>query len=307
VGHGPADHPPVRIRRSGESTLAAVIEWLGRMPSRQLTSVSIALVGLMGVADYYTSRDVSVAVAYVLPVFLAAAARGRSSNLVAAISTVMWTGIEVLTRVGPPIPPGIVVWNLVARFAVLWMVGTLASHLAERLAEATDLSRTDPLTLLPNARSFRESADDEIGRMRQTGAPLTAAYLDVDGFKAMNDTNGHAAGDEVLKIVARVLASSVGTHGSVARLGGDEFAVLLPCTDLEAASGRLAWLHRELLDATEGWSPRVGFSIGAVSFDEPPHDAADLIERADRVMYHVKRHCRNTVRGEHAGSPTQVG
>jgi hypothetical protein len=162
----PADHLIVRIRRSGESTLAAVIEWLGRLPARELTAVSIALVGLMGVADYWTSRDISVAAAYMLPVFLAAAAGGRSSLGVAAISTMMWTGIEVLTKIGPPIPAGVVVWNLLARFAVLWLVGALVSHLAERLAEATDLSRTDPLTSLPNARSFRESADEELDRMR---------------------------------------------------------------------------------------------------------------------------------------------
>ncbi|WP_127553362.1 GGDEF domain-containing protein [Actinoplanes sp. OR16] len=294
----------MRITRS---PLAAVIEWLGRLPAHRLTTASIALVGLMGVADYWTIRDVSVAVAYVLPVFLAGAAGGRSSTRVAAISTMTWTGIEVLTRVGPPLPPGIVAWNLLARFAVLWIVGSLASHLAERLAEATDLSRTDPLTSLPNARAFRETADDEIARMRQTRAPLTAAYLDVDGFKAMNDTNGHAAGDEVLKTVARVLESSIGAHGSVARLGGDEFAVLLPGTTLDEALGRLGWLHHELLDATGTWSPRVGFSIGAVAFDDPPRDTAELVERADRVMYAVKHHSRNTVRGEHAGSPAQVG
>ncbi|MEU4692833.1 GGDEF domain-containing protein [Actinoplanes sp. NPDC023714] len=285
------------------SPLAAVIEWLGRLPARRLTAASIALVGLMGVFDYFAIRDVSVAVAYVLPVFLAAAAGSRSSTGVAAIATTTWTGIEVLTRVGPPIPPGIVVWNLLARFAVLWIVAALAGHLAERLAEATGLSRTDPLTSLPNARSFREAADGEIERMRQTGAPLTAAYIDLDGFKAMNDTNGHAAGDEVLKAVARVLDR----HGCVARLGGDEFAVLLPGATLDEALGRLGRLHHELLEATAAWSPRVGFSIGAVAFDQPPHDAADLLDRADRVMYAVKRHCRNTVRGERAGSPAQVG
>ncbi|MBB2943972.1 diguanylate cyclase (GGDEF)-like protein [Actinoplanes lutulentus] len=295
------------MRFGSESPLAAVIEWLGRLPSRTLTAVSVALVGVMGVADFWTSRDVSVAVAYVLPVFLAAAAGGRSSTRVAAIATLTWTGIEVLTKVGEPIPPGIVIWNLLARFAVLWIVGALGSHLAEKLAEATDLSRTDALTSLPNARSFRESADEEIERMRQTGTPLTAAYLDVDGFKAMNDTNGHAAGDQVLITVARVLESSIGEHGRVARLGGDEFAVLLPGTGLDEALGRLGWLHHNLLDATRQCSPPLGFSIGAVTFDAPPHDAADLVERADRVMYAVKHHARNTVRGERAQLAAQVG
>jgi PleD family two-component response regulator len=113
-------------------------------------------------------------------------------------------------------------WNVLARFAVLWMFGAL-SHLSARLAEETGLSRTDALTGLPNARAFREAADEEIDRMRASGTVLTAA-----------------------------------------------------------------------------WSPRVGFSVGAVTFETPPTSAADLLEQADQVMYGAKRHGRNTVRGVNA-------
>ncbi|MEV6300485.1 GGDEF domain-containing protein [Actinoplanes sp. NPDC051861] len=286
--------------RPAEPLLAVAIEWLSRLPARQLTLAATTLLALIGLADWVTGRDVAIAVGYLLPVFVASAAGGRHSTAVAAVSTLTWTGVEWLSRDEPYAYAMVPAWNLVARFAVLWLVGTLVGHLANRLAEERGLSRTDALTGLPNARAFREAAEDEIARMRQTAAPLTAAYVDVDGFKAMNDTNGHATGDEVLAAVGRVLCRATQGAARVARLGGDEFAVLLPGAGREQALERLRRLHDELLEGTAAWSPRVGFSIGAVTFTEPPRNASDLVGRADRVMYGAKRHQRNTIRAETA-------
>ncbi|MBG0562091.1 GGDEF domain-containing protein [Actinoplanes aureus] len=295
----------MRIRRpatapSAGPLLAAAIEWLHRMPAARLTATALALLSLIAVADWATGRTVSMAVGYLLPVFLAAAAGGRSSTTVAAISALTWSGVEYGTQLDPYPNELIPVWNLVSRFAVLWPVGALVSHQALRLAEEQDLSRTDLLTGLPNARAFREAAEEEIERMRQTGRPLTAAYVDVDGFKAVNDTHGHATGDAVLAAVGRVLRRSLGSDARVARLGGDEFAVLLPGSTREDSLEVLRELHDRLLDGTAAWQPRVGFSVGAVTFTEPPRSAADLVEHADRVMYDAKRHHRNTVRAETA-------
>jgi diguanylate cyclase (GGDEF)-like protein len=149
-------------------------------------------------------------------------------------------------------------WNVLARFAVLWMFSALVSHLSARLAEETGLSRTDALTGLPNARAFREAADEEIDRMRTSGGVLTAAYVDVAGFKAVNDTLGHAAGGAVLTAAGRVLGSEPPSGSRVARLGGDEFAVLLPRTALDEALTLLGTLRDDLLNATGAWSPEVG-------------------------------------------------
>ncbi|MEU4428696.1 GGDEF domain-containing protein [Actinoplanes sp. NPDC024001] len=284
------------MRGPGEPLLAVAIERLSRLPANRLTATALTLLGLIAVADWVTGHNVSMAVGYLLPVFVAAAAGGRSSTAVAALSALSWTVIEYGTQLAPYSNQLIPAWNLMSRFAVLWPVGALVSHLAARLAEEHGLSRTDPLTGLPNARAFQEAADAEIRRMRHTGAPLTAAYVDLDGFKAINDTNGHATGDAVLAAVGRVLGRMLGPDVPVARLGGDEFAVLLPGSDTEESLATLHRLHDHLLDGTAAWTPRVGFSIGAVTFTEPPRSVAELLERADRMMYDAKRHHRNTVR-----------
>ncbi|GIE31454.1 hypothetical protein Ait01nite_044990 [Actinoplanes italicus] len=292
---------PTRTRGSVSGPLlAALIEWLARQPSRRLTLTGLVLLAVIAVADRETGEHVSITVGYLLPVFLAAANGRRSSIVLAGISAVAWTVLEAESIGYHYENPIIPAWNVLARFTVLWLFGALVGHLSSRLAEETGLSRTDALTGLPNARAFREATDEEIDLMRASGGSLTAAYVDVDGFKAVNDTLGHAAGDSVLAAAGRVLGAALPPGSRVARLGGDEFAVLLPRTGLDEALTLLATLRDELLRATAAWSPRVGFSVGAVTFDSPPASAADLLEQADQVMYGAKRHGRNTVRGVNA-------
>ncbi|MEV6346300.1 diguanylate cyclase [Actinoplanes sp. NPDC051851] len=286
------------MKEPSGSPLAWIIEWLGRMPRERLIAVAAVLGAMTAVLDWATGPDVAVSIGYLIPVFLAASTGSRISAVFAALSAGSWTGIEVVThpqRYGLTFIP---YWNLLARFLVLWVVAALVSHLADRLAEEWGLSRTDALTGLPNARAFREAAALEIENMRLTREPLVAAYLDVDGFKAVNDAHGHTAGDDVLATVGRELASWRRPGDRVARLGGDEFAVLLPATGLDEAMERLNRLHASLLATTVTGEPRVGFSIGAVGFTEPPASCEHLVEQADRVMYAAKRNGRNTVQAE---------
>jgi diguanylate cyclase (GGDEF)-like protein len=185
------------------------------------------------------------------------------------------------------------------------MVGSLVSTLTGKLARERGLSRTDPLTGLPNARAFHEATMSEIARMRADGGVLTAAYVDVDDFKKVNDTYGHAGGDEVLILAGRTMAGALRSTDLVARLGGDEFAVLMPGTGLANARRRLAAVHAALGAATREHRQEVGFSIGAVTFAEPPASREQLLACADALMYEVKQHGKNTVRAE-AASPSPV-
>ncbi|WP_436530236.1 GGDEF domain-containing protein [Actinoplanes sp. HUAS TT8] len=283
----------------GGASLASIVERLARLPGRWLTTSALLLIAVIGVVDYVTGKDVSIAVGYLLPVFVAATAGRRASTTFAALAAAAWTLIEVIPH-GPYVHAFIPVWNLIARFIVLWVIGALVSHLSARLAEERDLSRTDPLTGLPNGRAFREATNEEIERMWHSGEPLTAAYLDVDGFKAVNDAHGHAAGDAILAAVGRVMSETLHPADRVARLGGDEFAVLLPGTGLDDAMDRLRRLHAALLSATATDSPRVGFSVGAVAFLDPPASGERLVALADRIMYAAKRNGRNTLLGEQA-------
>lgn len=161
-------------------------------------------------------------------------------------------------------------------------------------------SRSDPLTGMLNRRSFDESLETQLAlarRYKRSGALLIA---DLDRFKQINDEFGHAAGDEALRVVSRVLASNlretdtVGRDegGLVARLGGDEFALLLPETDAagaEAVGERLiAALAAEPLSLGDR-QVRLGISIGIATFGHgESRTAEELLVAADRAMYVVK-------------------
>jgi diguanylate cyclase (GGDEF)-like protein len=291
---------------AGRWSLPGVIECLSRLPASCLLLVAGCLVGVIGVGDYLTGPDVSFAVAYLVPVFLGAAAGRRTSTAIAAAAAVTWSGVELVFRDHPYTNVVVPAWNVVARFLVLWLVATLVSALAAKLAEERYLSRTDLLTGLRNGRAFREAADVEIARMRRTGNTLTAAYVDIDDFKTINDSYGHAGGDEALVLVGQVMATALRRTDVGARIGGDEFAVLLPDTGLENALDRLGVLHDQLRTATAAGMPAAGFSVGAVTFTDPPRTADHLLSAADRVMYQVKRHGKNTVRVEPADASQPI-
>ncbi|CAB4931779.1 unannotated protein [freshwater metagenome] len=166
---------------------------------------------------------------------------------------------------------------------------------AERFREIHRLASTDELTGLPNRRAFLARTQDLLGE----GRPVGLLLLDLDGFKAINDGLGHAAGDDVLRHVARVLQDTAEEGCTPTRLGGDEFAVLLPDTDLPAAQAVALALETSLTVPvpTSGTSVRVGVSIGVVASDAADLTAGDLLRRADLAMYEVKR-------GHHRASDT---
>jgi diguanylate cyclase (GGDEF)-like protein len=163
------------------------------------------------------------------------------------------------------------------------------------------------LTGLRNGRAFREATEVEIARMRRAGGTLTAAYVDIDDFEAIDDSYGHAGGDEVLILVGNVMAAALRRTDVVARIGGDEFAVLLPETGLAEALDRLHRLHDQLRAATAASMAAVGFSVGAVTVTDPPRSADHLLGLADRVMYRVKRQGKNTIWGELADVSQPIG
>ena len=161
------------------------------------------------------------------------------------------------------------------------------------MAELDERARHDGLTGLLNRRSMEERAVIELGRSRRDGTPLSLIVLDVDRFKELNDTQGHPAGDEVLRRIARDLERETRQIDAIARLGGDEFAVLLP--GASAADARFV-AERLQAAARAHAEPRVALSIGIA--DGPPADHAfdSLWHAADGAMYEAKREGGDAVR-----------
>jgi diguanylate cyclase (GGDEF)-like protein len=185
-----------------------------------------------------------------------------------------------------------------ARMGIFWVIVMVVSVFkSERL-----LSRTDSLTRIANRQAFFEQATLEIERCRRYGRALSVAYLDCDDFKKVNDQRGHLAGDALLRSVADCLKNNVRGADLVARLGGDEFALLLPETGIAAARGVLEKVQvlLQMTLETGGWP--TSFSIGSVTFLEPPRSVDQMIQRADELMYEVKRSGKNGVRLQVIGS-----
>ncbi|SEF71304.1 GGDEF domain-containing protein [Thauera chlorobenzoica] len=185
------------------------------------------------------------------------------------------------------------------------MAGSIAEHqrtLQARIDEATaqlaHQARHDPLTGLPNRRAFEESIEHAASTYRRAGDVATLLYLDLDRFKPINDTCGHAAGDRLLCELAGVLRGRLRAGDQVFRIGGDEFAVILYGCDRESAH-RIASALCEAVSSFgfvhSGRTFTVGASIGMARMEGENHDVSAVMQAADQACYEAKREGRGRV------------
>lgn len=163
-------------------------------------------------------------------------------------------------------------------------------------AELLRQARRDPLTGIPNRRLFEDVLDQAIERVRRQDCQLALAYLDIDNFKHINDSLGHAAGDEVLKEFALRLGGNVRATDTVARLAGDEFVIIFEnirqAGEVELLAGKV--MAAVAPDFTVLGAPlRVTTSIGIALYASGTETAGGLIGRADMALYDTKRRGRN--------------
>jgi len=281
--------------------LALLHRRLERAPAALPGSFAAVLIAAVGALDYVTGSELSASVLYVLPVGLAAwyagAAWGLGTCLLAAAT---WFAADA-TAGAQYQAAWIPLWNAGVRLAFFVIIAELTRRLHDALEAQRRLAEADELTGLANARRFQVVLDAEVRRAVRYGRPITLAYVDLDGFKTVNDRWGHAAGDRVLARIGGLLRSHVRVSDLAGRLGGDEFAILLPETDGPQARDALANLRTFLERAMREGSWPVGFSIGVVSSSGEIPTAQELLRTADGLMYEVKQAGRGTTRFLDAG------
>lgn len=167
----------------------------------------------------------------------------------------------------------------------------------DMMADVTARSETDPLSGLLNRRGFEDQADKARLLALRAGVPAIVVVADLDHFKSINDSFGHAAGDQAIAAFGRVLKASFDFRAVIGRLGGEEFAVLLPGADLAVARGAAEAARRrlrELPPEERGIDRPITSSFGIAAM-EGRESLADLLRRADAALYEAKSRGRDRV------------
>jgi diguanylate cyclase (GGDEF)-like protein len=270
------------------------------MPAWLRAALLAVSVIVLGCFDYLTGPDFGFSLFYMIPVAYAAwRSRGRFAVLLAVLSALAWFSADVPYH-------GIVataLWNTFTRLTMYVGIAMLMSRVRRDRQDLTslnrqlesllkteqELSRTDSVTGLPNGRMFDDALRHALGRQHRDGFPMAIGYFDLDNFKRLNDTQGHAAGDEALKAVAAALTGVLRGGDIAARLGGDEFAVLFHSCDVRAAD----IVGGRLLEAMAGAvapfrCDGLGATAGIACFTEPAADPREMMRAADDALYEGK-------------------
>ena len=198
---------------------------------------------------------------------------------------------------------GVVVLALIASFRFA------RRREAEALSNIERLALWDSVTGLPNRTFLLDRLGEEIARADRHGRRFTLLMFDLDGFKSVNDTHGHAAGDKVLAQVGARAARSMRGSDVVGRLGGDEFLAVLPETHGE---GAMAAAEKVRISISQPYnfgrkSARLSCSIGIAFYPEHGRDAETLQRAADAALYDAKREGKNRARVAPAAAPATAG
>jgi len=249
--------------------------------------VAVLLLVATATLDAITTSELSLAAIYLFPILIATWNCGPRWGAAFALASCLNQFLLGVVQGHPQSTLFYFAMVNVNRTITYLLFVYLANQLRRLYDDERDAARLDDLTGVRNRRGFREVMQHEIYRHARSGLPFCVAYLDCDHFKAVNDQRGHAAGDDLLRAIARSLCQQVRRSDTVGRVGGDEFAIIFPETEGANLLNVVAKLRTELAVVVRPFG-EVTFSTGVVTFPVPPDTADRAIQLADRVMYRAK-------------------
>ena len=307
----PSSSPPRRLARS--DIRKALIRPTGRIGADQHGALTISLAIVLA-AVIYAGRDAfpnpneGLTHLYSLPIAIVAVRFGAVGGVIAAVASLalfaVWDISDADVHVGPA--------GYLSRGSAFLLLGLIVGRFSSErrllVARLDKLATGDPLTGLANRAKLELELTAQLRTARRQDRPGMILLADLDGFKAINDTHGHSAGDKVLRAVADTLRAEVRADDVVARIGGDEFVVVLPDTPPEVGEAVARAMSEAIgrrVREVDGSPVAVGVSIGCVAFGRKAQDGPDeLLNAADEAMYRVKRARRDRRRraGKVAGA-----
>jgi len=269
--------------------------------NRLLWVICLLAIGVLGLIHTTTQAGLTLTSMALLPVLAIAWLGGKGQGLsIAVIAAAMWFVADLTT--GWSLDAVWVPWTeLLARLFTYSLVAWLASQVRFQLDLERERANLDPLTGLPNRRNFLAEGERELARARRYAGAMAVIFIDLDGFKELNDARGHDAGDFALQETARALKDCLRCTDTCARLGGDEFAILLPEIDYAGAE-RVAHKVSIAVKVRLARFSRVTASLGVASFATPDRPFPAMLKVADELMYEVKKSGRGTLQCRRFGA-----
>lgn len=274
---------------------------------RRWAAWAVSLIAILVPATLQIATDAEFAFASLelLPVLVIAWMGGKRNGLLLAfLAVAMWAVSDLVSdhQFSAPWVP----WaNALTRLMTYSVVALLAAQLRLQFEREHELATQDALTGLQNRRAFLEAGDAEVDRSKRYGRPLAVIFMDLDDFKQINDSKGHAAGDAALRATARALLGALRSSDQVARLGGDEFAILLPETGYDATVETGRKIHQAVNMALEDFPP-LKASIGVAWFEQIDRLFPAMLKAADELMYEVKESGKNDMRMRRIAAPERL-
>lgn len=248
----------------------------------------LALAGL----DYWLGKDIRIDSLYVIPLAVVAINCNRLRDV--GFAFLLMLALQALVLFSYDTPQTMK-WTSLGIAALLGLFVLVLSRLVSAsFLRLRQTSSIDSLTGLLNRRSFEGFAEQEIARHRRYGGVFSLVVIDLDHFKELNDSRGHAAGDAALNLFSKTLVKMTRETDILARIGGDEFAILMPHASREDCASQCQRMVLEIAKRMTESGFAITASIGAFTIEQPVLSFLEAYEKADKSMYEAKAKGKNT-------------